>query len=300
MPPYSDGMPASARAGVVRRTAVPRFAVLTVAAGLALSGCGLSSSAPRADDDKSPAREKRVASQPTDPGPVPKVGECRDLEYPDISRYANGDELVRCRRPHTAYTFAVGDLPSDVVFKGVDIGNDAVQQAAAHTCRTRFARYVGGDDAALALSRLSMTYFVPDQRSFDAGASWVRCDVVALRTATALAPLPDDVQGLLDDADSLRKYGVCSVGEPGLVDSRLVMCSEDHTYRAVAALRLGRAAAPYPGEAVTKDIGLQQCAEVLAEEIDDDSGYSYAWTYPTSADWASGQRFGYCWHQTDK
>lgn len=281
--------------------AVRRAAVLAITTTLtaALSACSSPSGTASDPENGASAAKPKSAGPSTPPAPPPRVGQCRDLEFADISRYANSDKAVRCSKPHTAYTFAVDKLAADIAFEGVDIANDAVQEAAARACRSRFARFVGGDDQARALSRLSVTYFVPDQRNFDRGAAWVRCDVIALRAASSLAPLPDDLRGLLDDADSLSSYGVCSAGDPGRPGSRLVMCSEDHTYRARAALRLGGAAAPYPGEQVTKDDGMQQCADLLAEQLGKEDGYSYAWTFPTSSDWAGGQRFGYCWHKTD-
>ena len=88
-------------------------------------------------------------------------------------------------------TFAVEDLPKDVAFDGVDIGNDAVQEKASLRAAPTFARYIGGSAATRALSRLSVTYFLPTQLDFDAGSRWVRCDVIALQAARVLAPLPD-------------------------------------------------------------------------------------------------------------
>ena len=283
--------------GLAVRRAVALALTTTLAA--AVGACSSSAGTASSGGDEPSVTKPRSPRPSTPPAPPPRVGQCRDLEYADISRYANSDESVRCTRPHTAYTFAVEELPDDIAFEGVDIANDAVQEAAARTCRSRFARFVGGDDETRALSRLSVTYFVPDQKSFDRGAGWVRCDIVALRAASSLAPLPDPLRGFLDDPDSLAAYGVCSTDDPGRMGSRLVMCSEDHTYRAAAALRLGRAFAEYPGEQVAKESGSRQCADLLAQELEDGDGYSYAWTYPTSADWAGGQRFGYCWHQTD-
>lgn len=239
-----------------------------------------------------------VTGSPPAPPPAPKEGECRALGYAEISRFSDATKTEPCSDPHTAYTFAVGRLPADIAFEGVSIENGAVQDAAATDCRASFGDFIGGDAAARALSRLTVTYFLPDQRGFDAGAHWVRCDVIALQSEKALAELPRDLQGFLDDERNLEEFAVCSKGEPGLEASRLVMCRQKHTYRALAALRLGASEAPYPGRRVTKVEGKQRCEAVLEAELGIGGGYTYAWTYPTSRDWDAGQRFGYCWNRT--
>jgi hypothetical protein len=230
--------------------------------------------------------------------PAPEVGQCRALSYAEISLFSNDGKPVPCAKEHTAFTFHVAALPGDVAFEGVEIKNDAVQDAAAAACQDSYAGFIGGSTATRALARLTVTYFVPDQQSFDAGAQWVRCDVVALQSASALAPLPDQLEGYLDGDKALDDYGVCSRGNPSESGSGLVMCSQEHTYRAVAALRLGEADASYPGEKEVLDDGKQQCEELLKEQLGVGGGFTYAWTYPSSQDWAGGQRFGYCWNQS--
>ena len=93
------------------------------------------------------------------PPPAPQEDQCRNLTFGDINRYSNSTEPSSCSQPHTSYTFAVATLPKDVAFSGVDIGNDAVQEAASLECRSRFAPFIGGSTATRTLSRLSVTYF---------------------------------------------------------------------------------------------------------------------------------------------
>ena len=145
-------------------------------------------------------------STPThEPAPPPKAGTCRQLSFGAIGRYSNQTATVDCSKPHTALTFAVEQLPKDVAFDGVDVGNDAVQEKASLQCRTAFAKYIGGSAATRALSRLSVTYFVPTQQDFDAGSRWVRCDVIALQSARILASLPETVKGFNDTDAGARR-----------------------------------------------------------------------------------------------
>jgi Septum formation len=232
---------------------------------------------------------------PPKPAKAPATGTCRRLDYSAISRYSNGDPAVPCSSPHTAYTFAVKRIPADVSVPGVSIGNKSIQDAASTSCRDAFAGFIGGTPSVRSLSRLSVTYFLPEQRDFNLGAHWVRCDVVALKTFNQLAALPTKLQGLLDHAGALKSYGLCATGAPGAASSRLVMCAEKHQYRAEAALRLGSANAPYPGPAAVGPDGQRQCMTYLEHLLGTSGGFTYGWTYPTSTDWSAGQRFGYCY-----
>jgi len=279
---------------------VPARLVALVAVALLATSCTGSSGDPTAES--SPGSPQSTQSSPTTPPPppppAPKTGECRRLTFADISRYSDSTEPVPCDKGHTAYTFAVTRLPTDVAVEGVDLGNRAIQDAAAEGCRDAYTEFIGGDAATRARSRLTVTYFLPPQQGYDRGADWVRCDVVALRTPEDLAPLPTALRGFLDDDAALDDYGVCSVGAPGTKDFELVMCAHRHSYRAVAALRLGANDEAYPGRDVTLVQGRQRCEKLVADELGVSGGYTFGWTFPTPADWDDGQRFGFCWTQT--
>jgi putative regulator of septum formation len=284
-----------------RRT--PAAVLLLTTVGLLVSGCSGShdkaaSTSTATTTASSAVTSAAPATHPAkQPPPAPPVAQCRDLAYRDVAVFFNDTQPVPCSSTHTAYTFAVEQLPSRIAFPGVKIQNDAIQNAAADRCHAAFRRFVGGNDATRALARLSVTYFVPRQVGFHLGARWVRCDVVALKTARSLAPLPAKLQGFLDSPSALTTYGVCSKGKPGV--SRLLMCSERHEYRALAAIRLGNATAPYPGVNATINLGTQRCKKLVAKQLGVTSGFTYSWTYPSTTDWAAGQRFGYCWNQTN-
>ncbi len=127
------------------------------------------------------AASKKPSPSVSPPPPPPEVGSCRQLTFVDIGRYSNTTPTTPCGKPHTAQTFDVATLPNKIAFEGVQIKNDAIQQRAAKTCRTAFVRYIGGDSATRARVRLTVTYFLPNQAGFDAGARWVRCEIVALK-----------------------------------------------------------------------------------------------------------------------
>ncbi|MGA9346895.1 MAG: septum formation family protein [Nocardioidaceae bacterium] len=286
------------------RTLVTPFRT-AVAAGLliVLTGCGLSSSSggsdPTTDPTTGTTKERATGSAAASaPAPAPRSDTCHELTFGQIGRYANSSAPVPCAKPHTSYTFAVQQLPSDVAFKGVDIGNDAVQEKASLQCRSAYASYVGGSAAVRSLSRLSVTYFLPSQPDFDKGARWVRCDVIGLQSSRVLADLPLELKGFNTRDTALDDYGLCSQGDPGTTGAMLVMCSQDHTFRALSALRLGADSDAYPGESVAMTDGQKRCDKLVSDTLGVGGGYSYAWTYPSADDWANGQRFGFCWNKT--
>ncbi|MDQ3485237.1 MAG: septum formation family protein [Actinomycetota bacterium] len=276
---------------------------LKVAAGLGIlvlvAGC-IPSPKQAASDDPTTATtsvEPTKKKPPPPPPPAPEAETCRELKFGDIGRYSNATPITDCAKRHTGFTFEVTMLSPDIAFDGVQIKNDAIQQEAGRFCRKAFEDYVGGDAATRARVRLTVTYFVPNQNAYDAGARWVRCDIIALQAERILAELPEELKGLLDDDAAIDDYGLCSRGDPGAIDSLQVICDQPHTYRAVEALRLGAMDDPYPGEATTSVEGKQRCEDLIVDLLGTDGGFTYSWTYPTTQDWEAGQRFGYCWNK---
>lgn len=291
----------------VSRRRLSAGVVMAVALSVLAGACSRSPSADPATQQTTkvavhptPTKTTETSPPPTEPSPpmAPRTGVCHRLAYHDISHYSNAAQPVPCSGRHTAYTFAVKQLPRNVV-PGVSIGNKSIQQAAATACRNAFRVFIGGDPAQRALSRLSVTYFLPNQRGFDLGARWIRCDVIALQGPNSLGPLPaGSPHDMLNRSTTLHSYGVCAAGDPGAAGSRLLMCTQPHAYRAVVALRLGTDKQRYPGLKVTRDAGQQRCRSYLTNTLGLLGGYTFAWTYPTVSDWRSGQRFGFCWRKT--
>ncbi|MDQ3095815.1 MAG: septum formation family protein [Actinomycetota bacterium] len=270
--------------------------VLVLVAGCTPAAKQAASSDPTSGATSSGPTKKKPSPLPSFL-PTPDADTCRELRFVDIGRYSNATPTTSCAGRHTGFTFEVTRLPPDIAFEGVQIKNDAIQQQAGQACRDAFETYVGGDAAARARVRLTVTYFLPDQDTFDAGARWVRCDIIALQADQILADLPMELEGLLDDDAAVDDYGLCSTGQPGAIDSKQVTCDQPHTYRAIAALRLGAMADSYPGETETRVVGKQRCEDLIVDLLGSDGGFTHSWTFPTPEDWNAGQRFGYCWNK---
>ena len=93
-----------------------RLAVLAIAAALLVTGCG----------DAGPAAD-------ADP---PDLGACRVLAPADVRQATNSAEVVDCAEPHTAETYAVGELPE--AFADVPYDDPELGAWAFDTCSTAF------------------------------------------------------------------------------------------------------------------------------------------------------------------
>ena len=89
--------PGPARGGRVTRLA--GVLALVLSATLALAGCGERS--------------------PRTPSKAPTLGACRMLTPDDVAEPSNTTEPVDCTEPHTAETFAIGELPRRLRRRGV-------------------------------------------------------------------------------------------------------------------------------------------------------------------------------------
>ena len=134
------------------------------------------------------------------------------------------------------------------------------------------------------LTAYAIGYFVPTAEQQAAGARWLRCDLVLLG-GTALAPLP----GTLDVGEVPFKKSVsrCLAGR----DFHVTTCSEKHTYRATAAIKIRRSATPT--EKAWKRIGTDRCRSATTSR-------TYRFSWPSKVDWKVGDRALVCYTQTKK
>ena len=137
----------------------------------------------------------------------------------------------------------------------------------------------------------------PDGRGVGRRAEWFRCDVVALAADGELAPLAGELNGMLDKADGTRALGLCGTAEaraPGrsrgdLLDQpRLASAIGDGHVQAAAKVRLPRPERRCGEPAAAARTGSATSAK-------DPLSFTWGWTPPTEAQWAAGQRYGFCW-----
>lgn len=275
-----------------------RYAVaLAAVTVLALAGCS---------DDRptEPAESPSASASPSDataapegagaPAPRrPKQGACYRLDYTQAVAPTNDAAPVSCQRRHTSRTLSVGDLDTVVDGHLLAVDSARVRAQVAERCPARFASYVGGSPEARQLSMLRPVWFTPTVEQSDAGASWYRCDVLAIAGDERLANLTGELRGVLDREEGRDRYGMCGTAEPGTPDFERVICSTKHSWRAVATVPFG--AGDYPGVAKVRSAGDEPCQDAGAAAADGALDYRWGYEWPTAAQWRNGQHHGICW-----
>jgi len=240
--------------------------------------------------------ERAAASSIPERARRPPPRACYRLGFDEATAPTNDSPPVSCRNRHTAQTYYVGRLDTVVDGHLLAVDSRQAQRQVAQTCPRELADHLGGSAQARALSRLEAVWFSPTIEQSDAGASWFRCDAVALAGSGRLAPLPDRLGGFLDRPDALDQVGLCGTAAPGEPGFERVICSLRHRWRAVSAIAISGGTA-YPGVTAVRDAGEGTCRDQVREASGSPERFSYGWEWPTREQWRAGQRFGYCWAQ---
>lgn len=291
-------------------TRLPRTGAATLAVAVALGPALVACSA----DEPAPADAGRVSassappatpapvepaepSEPPEPVEPPPTATCYRLSYDDAVAPTSSAPAVRCASPHTAVTFDAGPLDTVVDGHLLAVDSERVQAEVAERCPAALGDFVGGGPDALRLSMLRSVWFTPSLEEADQGASWYRCDVVALAGAEQLADLTPPMRGVLGTEAGRERYGMCGTAEPGTPDFSRVLCSAEHTWRAVQVVDLGagQGDAAYPGEDAARARGQEPCEAAGREAAEDPLDFSWGYEWPDADQWAAGQRHGLCW-----
>lgn len=227
---------------------------------------------------------------------APRDDACYRLTVRQLTRPTNASPPVDCGRRHDAETIHVGELDLDVAGHAVAVDSAHVRRQLTRTCPRRLAAHLGGSPQDRDLSRFEVVWFSPTLQQSDRGASWFRCDVVALAGPDRLFPLPAPrrLEGLLDRDAGAAAYGLCGTAAPGDPDFRRVICGLRHTWRAIATIPIADGTR-YPGVRAARASGDDTCRDRARSRAGNPLRFRYGWEWPTREQWRSGQRFGYCW-----
>ena len=281
-----------------------RLAALLVVALVALLGSACTGGTDRDDrTDAGPAAGTATATAtgttapatplPTaTPVPPPVEGACYALTQQQAVAPTTDVPSVDCAQPHTAVTFAVGVLDTVVGGHLVAVDSERVRTQVAAECPSRLRSFLGGSRDEQRLSMLRAVWFTPTVAESDAGADWFRCDVVAPVGADTLAPLTGRLAGVLDRPEGER-YAMCGTAAPDDPRFERVLCSEEHTWRAVAVVDLP--AGDYPGVDVVRSRGQEPCEGAGRSAAEDPLDFQWGYEWPTAEQWAAGQTYGRCW-----
>jgi hypothetical protein len=271
-----------------RRLTAPPAALLlavVVTAVVALAGC---SAEAEQGTNTDPAQVDAVEA--------PELGACRELTPEDVAAPSNATRTVSCSDPHTAQTYAVGQLPDSLADAAYD--DREVGAWAYDTCSQKFMRFLGADESLVMRTVVSWAWFRPSEQAWDDGARWYRCDVVGGgEQSKQYVDLPETAEGLL-----LGKPGdawmVCVSG-PSVTGSVKIPCTEDHDWRAVSTIKLGEAGDPYPGDRLSQVRTRDYCSESVGAVLGYPVNYDFGYTWFHEAEWQAGNRRSVCWARTD-
>ncbi|HET8601858.1 MAG TPA: septum formation family protein [Segeticoccus sp.] len=274
------------------RAALGAAAVTLVAVAVGCS-VGTPQAGPTHHPTASTAAPSPTPSQPPSPPPAPRTGSCHRLGFSQATSPTDSSAAVSCTSRHTSVTVAVGHF--DPVRDGhlLTVDSRSVQQQIANRCPGTLAGYVGGSRDVRRLSRFTVVWFGPTLAQGEQGATWYRCDVVALAGRDQLAPLPPRLRGVLDRPHALARFGTCGTAAPDSPHFDRVICSHRHSWRAVSVVGLPQHTRLYArGVGAAADARCRQVAANLAHGA---LKYSWAFEWPTREQWRAGQRYGFCW-----
>ena len=270
---------------------------LALAGLLALAGCTGD------DSGRHPAATASTTPTPTPvvappPPAAPAVGACYRMSYDEAVAPTSSDEPVPCTQAHTTQTYVVDQL--DLVANGhlLAVDSDAVQKQVAHRCPAQLPAYLGATQDQLRLSMLRPVWFTPTVEESDAGATWYRCDVVAVTGDKQVAKVDHDLAGAYKKPAGRDEFAMCGTAQPGTAAFSRVLCREDHSWKAISVVDLSGKAGKngaYPGEGAVQDAGEQTCQDAAREIASDALDYKWGYEWPTKEQWKAGQTYGRCW-----
>jgi len=227
------------------------------------------------------------------PPPAPEDGACYLLSFRQALAPTAAAKPTACKDPHTSETYAVGTLDTLVDGHLLAVDSDRVQEQVAAACPDELPRFLGGDQESLRLSMFRPVWFTPTVAQSDRGANWYRCDVVVVAGDKELAEPDSSLEGALDDDAVRERYAMCGTAAPDDDDFERVICSADHSWRAIQVVPYEPG--EYPGETAVKEQLESPCEDAGLDAADDPLDYQWGYEYPTEAQWEMGQTYGLCW-----
>lgn len=190
-----------------------------------------------------------LAQEPDPYAGAPAVGACKSYGRDAGSLTSESSPVVECSQPHTAKVIAVALLPDHLGWESspLDIGRFALK-----TCIPAWVAILGRTDKVRWMSAYAFFWFYPTIPEREAGARWVRCDVILTGGASKIMPLPKDSSPMLPKAPLPNSVAACLSG----LELDRTVCSRAHRFRATGAKTLDRT---YPGATKRTQLAKQLC-----------------------------------------
>lgn len=268
--------------------------VAGVATMAALSACS-GGDEPSADSSTPASSASEPSATPTTATAAPRPGNraCYALSYDAAVAPTSDADPVDCTAAHTSITYAVGTLDTVVAGHLLAVDSKRVQAQVATDCPAALPKFLGATPDQLHLSMLRAVWFTPTVEQSDAGADWYRCDVIAVAADGRLAALTGKIGGVLARPEARQRFAMCGTAEPGTADFHRVICSTDHSWKAIATVPI--AGEKYPGEDAAQAAGQTPCENAGRDAASDKLNFKWGYEWPTAEQWDAGQHYGLCW-----
>jgi hypothetical protein len=276
-----------------RRSRIAVVVSVIVAATFSLSGCATLAGVVK----KSEASLVKSSK--------PKVGDCWKASFRDDSGLGDwgGRPAVSCHATHQLYTFAVSHLEHTYKGKLFDKAGyvyTAIWNDARGTCKgTELNEFSALQPTA---TRDDVESYLPDERLWDLGARWVRCDIGILAVGSPVQrpvyeKLPSITVLTRQITTAPTQFDYCTnipdgatVGPRG-VGSVFANCLDHPLWTLEAYFPL----TPGPGGAdPTPSAAVAQYKEECQSKFADATHVTYAY-YPSQSDWSDGYKDYECW-----
>ncbi|MFN8191739.1 MAG: septum formation family protein [Nocardioidaceae bacterium] len=211
----------------------------------------------------------------------PVVGECRDYTLADVAPRSNSTPVVDCAQTHTAKVIAVGRLPKGSTWSDYTIAQQ--WRMTYRVCLPAYRSILGSNDALRDMSSFSTSWFIPTKAERDAGATWLRCDLI-LYAGTKLADLPYDTRPMLPAAPLPDTVARCRTKK--FADT---VCASGHTWRATGTFKLPDTT--YPSEKRIRKAAINRCPGLT-------SSSTFHWTWRSETLWEWGDHQVVCYTKT--
>ncbi len=208
--------------------------------------------------------------------------DCHDLTYEEASAVSDPDPPVPCSEDHTSMTLRVLHL-SDPDWDSWAV----IVRRMIVPCHKELIKEAGGRTYMVQRSAYDITYFLPTKAQREAGADWVRCDVVVRAGLGNLGKVPEhmDMETTIWPSPDVRK---CRQGRPS--GYALTTCSRRHKFGSHWTPEIP--GDEYPGKRKAEKFAYEQCYDLLGIETSGDP-FLYEWV-PSRRLWRAGYRHAVC------
>jgi hypothetical protein len=211
----------------------------------------------------------------------PEVGECRDITLEQLYKNSNRTNPIDCSESHTARVIKVPTLPDSMNWE-TPIAK--IERFVTKRCNPAWQETLGRTDKSRALTAYSWGWFVPTKEQRDAGARWIRCDLILWGGTRSLVALPTDDVPALGDLPHPDKIAKCLTRHPYSTN-----CARRHAWRATGVFTMD--ADTFPGERRIRRAAVRKCPSRVSTDV-------FRWTFRGKLVWKLGDHTVVCYSRT--